>query len=144
MGGEDTWTEVPFVEGIVLVGDAGGYNDPIIGEGLSLALRDVRLLSEVLLEDPDWAPPRLERYGNRHREGLSRMRIVAALRAALSAQFGPEAAARRAYFRDRMREDANLGIADVARHLGPDRAPGWVFDETIRASALNLEQAVAV
>jgi menaquinone-9 beta-reductase len=144
MGGEDTWTEVPFVEGIVLVGDAGGYNDPIIGEGLSLALRDVRLLSEVLLEDPEWAPPRLELYGNRHREGLSRMRIVAALRAALSAQFGPEAAARRAHFRERMREDANLRIVDVARHLGPDRAPGWVFNETIRASMLNLEQAVAV
>ena len=143
MGGEDTWTDVPFVEGIVLVGDAGGYNDPIIGEGLSLALRDVRLLSEVLLEDPEWTPLRLERYGDLHREGLRRMRIVAALRAALSAQFGPEAAARRAHFRDLVREDPNLGMVELARHLGPDRAPSWVFDETIRASALNLKQAVA-
>jgi hypothetical protein len=50
------------VEGIVLVGDAGGYNGPIIGHGLSLALRDVRLLSEILLEERGWAPPRLERY----------------------------------------------------------------------------------
>ncbi len=49
MGGEDTWTEVPFVEGIVLIGDAGGYSGPIIGQGFSLALRDVRLLSEILL-----------------------------------------------------------------------------------------------
>src|SRR5262245_52795541 len=46
MGGEDTWTEFPFVDGMVLIGDAGGYNGPIIGQGLSLALRDVRLLSE--------------------------------------------------------------------------------------------------
>jgi flavin-dependent dehydrogenase len=37
MSGEDTWTETPYVEGIVLIGDAGGYNDPIIGEGRSLA-----------------------------------------------------------------------------------------------------------
>jgi 2-polyprenyl-6-methoxyphenol hydroxylase-like FAD-dependent oxidoreductase len=144
MGGEDTWTEVPFVEGIVLIGDAGGYNDPIIGQGLSLALRDVRLLSEILLEEPEWEPSRLERYGERRREGFRRMRIVAALRAELSTQFGPEAAARRAHFRDRVREDSNLGIVAVVTHLGPDRVPAWVFDEAIRASVLNLDQSVAV
>jgi 2-polyprenyl-6-methoxyphenol hydroxylase-like FAD-dependent oxidoreductase len=144
MGGEDTWTEVPFVEGIVLIGDAGGYNGPIIGEGLSLALRDVRLLSEILLEQPEWMLTGFERYGERRREGLRRMRIAAAFRAVLSAQFGPEAAARRAHFRDLVREDPNLGMVAVVTHLGPDRAPAWVFDETIRATALNLEQAVAV
>ena len=143
LSGEDTWTEVPFVEGIVLIGDAGGYNGPIIGEGLSLALRDVRLLSEILLEEPELAPARLERYGQQRREGLRRMRIVAESRAELSAQFGPEAAARRAHFRDLAREDPNLGIVAVVTHLGPDRAPAWVFDETIRASVLNLDQEVA-
>jgi 2-polyprenyl-6-methoxyphenol hydroxylase-like FAD-dependent oxidoreductase len=143
LSGEDTWTEVPFVEGIVLIGDAGGYNGPIIGEGLSLALRDVRLLSEILLEQPEWAPSRLERYGHQRREGLRRMRIVAELRATLAAQFGPEAAARRARFRDLAREDPNLGIVALVTHLGPDRAPAWVFDEAIRATVLNLRQAVA-
>ncbi len=144
MSGEDTWTEVPFVEGVVLIGDAGGYSGPIIGQGLSLALRDVRLLSEILLEEPEWAPVRLERYGERHSEGLRRMRIVAALRAVLSAQFGPEAAARRAYFRDRVWEDLNLGTLAVVTQLGPDRGPAWMFDENIRMSVLNLDQAVAV
>jgi 2-polyprenyl-6-methoxyphenol hydroxylase-like FAD-dependent oxidoreductase len=138
IGGEDTWTEIPFVDGIVLIGDAGGYNDPIIGEGLSLALRDVRLLSEILLREQEWAPAHLKRYGERRRESFRRMRMVAALRAALSAQFGPEAAARRAHFRDRVREDPNLGIVSVVTHLGPDRAPAWVFDETIRVSLLNF------
>ena len=38
---------------------------------------------------------------------------------------------------------ASLSI-DRSSHLGPDRAPAWVFDETIRATVLNLEQAVAV
>lgn len=144
MGGEDTWTEVPFVEGVVLIGDAGGYSGPIIGQGLSLALRDVRLLSEILLEQPEWALAGFERYAERRREGLRRMRIAAEFRAVLSAQFGPEAAARRAHFRDLVREDPNLGIVAVVTHLGPDRAPAWVFDETIRATVLNLEQAVAV
>jgi 2-polyprenyl-6-methoxyphenol hydroxylase-like FAD-dependent oxidoreductase len=144
MGGEDTWTEVPFVEGVVLIGDAGGYSGPIIGQGLSLALRDVRLLSEILLEETEWAPARLERYGEPRSEGLRRMRIVAALRAVLSAQFGPEAAARRAHFRDCVREDLNLGTVAVVTQLGPDRAPAWVFDEAIRTSVLNLDQAIAV
>jgi 2-polyprenyl-6-methoxyphenol hydroxylase-like FAD-dependent oxidoreductase len=143
MGGEDTWTEVPFVEGIVLIGDAGGYSGPIIGEGLSLALRDVRLLSEILLQQPEWAPARFERYGERRREGLRRMRIAAAFRAVLSAQFGPQAAARRARFRDLVREDPNLGILAVVTYLGPDRAPAWVFDEAIPTTVLNLERAVA-
>jgi 2-polyprenyl-6-methoxyphenol hydroxylase-like FAD-dependent oxidoreductase len=138
MGGEDTWTEIPYAEGIVLIGDAAGYNDPIIGEGLSLALRDARLLSEILLEEQEWAPAHLKRYGERRREGFRRMRIAAALRAALSAQFGPEAAARRAHFRDRVREDSDLGIVTVVTHLGPDRAPAWVFDETIRVILLNF------
>lgn len=144
MGGEDTWTEIPFVEGIVLVGDAGGYNDPIIGEGLSLALRDVRLLSEILLEEQEWAPAHLKHYGEGRREGFRRMRMVAALRAALSAQFGPEAAAGRAHFRDRVREDPNLGVLAVVTHLGPDRAPAWVFDETMHGAVLNADQVVAV
>jgi 2-polyprenyl-6-methoxyphenol hydroxylase-like FAD-dependent oxidoreductase len=144
MGGEDTWTEVPFVEGIVLIGDAGGYNGPIIGQGLSLALRDVRLLSEILLEHSEWAPSRLERYGQRRAEGLRRMRIVAEFRTTLTAQFGPEVAARRAHFRDRVRMDPSLGALAVVTHLGPDRAPAWVFDEAIHTNVLNLDQAVAV
>jgi 2-polyprenyl-6-methoxyphenol hydroxylase-like FAD-dependent oxidoreductase len=143
MSGEDTWTEVPVVEGIVLIGDAGGYNGPIIGEGLSLALRDVRLLSEILLERPQWTQSGLERYGQQRREGLRRMRIVAELRATLAAQFGPEATTRRAHFRDLVREDPNLGIVAIVTHLGPDRAPAWIFDETIPTSVLHLDQEVA-
>jgi 2-polyprenyl-6-methoxyphenol hydroxylase-like FAD-dependent oxidoreductase len=138
MGGEDTWTEVPYVEGVVLIGDASGYNGPIIGQGLSMALRDVRLLSEILLDEPEWAGTIFGRYGEQRREALRRMRSAATLRAMLSAQFGPEAAAQRAYFRDRAREDPSLGIAALVTHLGPDRTPAWVFDEAIPASMLNF------
>ena len=49
-GGEDTWVDVPFAEGVALIGDAAGYNDPLIGQGLSLALRDARDLSEIRLD----------------------------------------------------------------------------------------------
>ena len=29
--GDDTWTDAPFADGVVLIGDAAGHNDPIIG-----------------------------------------------------------------------------------------------------------------
>ena len=41
--------EDPTAPGVVLVGDAAGHNDPITGQGLAIALRDVRLVSEPIL-----------------------------------------------------------------------------------------------
>ena len=39
----DTWTDRPLGEGLALIGDAAGSSDPHIGQGLSIALRDVRM-----------------------------------------------------------------------------------------------------
>ena len=64
---------------------------------------------------------------------------LAALRAALSAQFGPEAATQRARFRDRLHQDPNLEILAVVTHLGPDRAPA--FDETLHSSLLSFRSS---
>ncbi|MGB9279946.1 MAG: hypothetical protein WCB57_07650 [Pseudonocardiaceae bacterium] len=53
----DSWTEQPYAPGAVLIGDAAGWNDPIIGQGLSIALRDVRMATDVLmLGGPRLAP----------------------------------------------------------------------------------------
>jgi 2-polyprenyl-6-methoxyphenol hydroxylase-like FAD-dependent oxidoreductase len=52
--GADTWAEHPYREGVALVGDAAAANDPSFGEGLSLTLRDVRVLRDHLLETDDW------------------------------------------------------------------------------------------
>jgi hypothetical protein len=51
-----------------------GYDDPIDGQGLSLAMRDVRQLSELLLATGDGtlAGP----YGQQRAERLGRMRRV--------------------------------------------------------------------
>ena len=53
--GEDHRVDLPFAEGVVLIGDAAGYNDPLIGQGLSLALRDTFILSEILLSAERWS-----------------------------------------------------------------------------------------
>jgi 2-polyprenyl-6-methoxyphenol hydroxylase-like FAD-dependent oxidoreductase len=50
----DTWVEHPYGEGVVLIGDAAAASDPSWGCGLSLTLRDVRVLRDRLLADSDW------------------------------------------------------------------------------------------
>ena len=47
--GEDSRTESPIGEGVVLIGDAAGYENPLQGQGLSMALQDVRDVSDALL-----------------------------------------------------------------------------------------------
>lgn len=48
------WADLAYHEGIALVGDAAGTSDPIWGQGLSLTLRDARVLSDHLLSSSDW------------------------------------------------------------------------------------------
>jgi 2-polyprenyl-6-methoxyphenol hydroxylase-like FAD-dependent oxidoreductase len=52
--GADTWVDHPYANGVVLVGDAAASNDPAWGQGLSLTLRDVRVLCDRLLDAADW------------------------------------------------------------------------------------------
>ena len=38
----DSWSDAVVVDGVVFAGDAAGFSDPTIGQGLSVALRDAR------------------------------------------------------------------------------------------------------
>jgi 2-polyprenyl-6-methoxyphenol hydroxylase-like FAD-dependent oxidoreductase len=52
--GADSWVDHPYRDGVVLIGDAAGHSDPSWGQGLSLTLRDARLLRDNLLATDDW------------------------------------------------------------------------------------------
>jgi 2-polyprenyl-6-methoxyphenol hydroxylase-like FAD-dependent oxidoreductase len=52
--GADHWIEHPYRNGIALIGDAAASSDPTFGQGLSLTVRDVRVLRDYLLADNDW------------------------------------------------------------------------------------------
>jgi len=52
--GADSWVEHPYKDGLALIGDAGAASDPTWGEGLSLVMRDVRVLRDNLLSYDDW------------------------------------------------------------------------------------------
>jgi menaquinone-9 beta-reductase len=51
----DTWVSHPHRAGLILIGDAAASNDPSFGCGLSLTLRDVRVLADKLLASDDWS-----------------------------------------------------------------------------------------
>jgi 2-polyprenyl-6-methoxyphenol hydroxylase-like FAD-dependent oxidoreductase len=46
---EDSRAPFPVAEGVVLIGDAAGYENPLEGQGLSMALQDVHDVSAALL-----------------------------------------------------------------------------------------------
>ena len=130
-GNEDTWTETPFAPGVVLIGDAAGHNDPIIGQGLSITYRDVRMVRDLMLENRgDWTPERFRPYAEERAERMRRLRITASSLSILNAEFGPHALARRLKVRE---EKARGNVFDLApaTFVGPEVIPAEMFSEEL-------------
>ena len=127
----DTWTDRPISDGLALIGDAAGYSDPHIGQGLSVALRDVRILSELLLAGEDWSPAALWAYAEERAERLRRLRICNALATTLRGEFGPAARERRRRARELMKTEPELGLWRRAYQAGPESVPASAFDDRV-------------
>ncbi|MCA1844532.1 MAG: FAD-dependent monooxygenase [Actinobacteria bacterium] len=132
-----TWAETVLAPGVVLVGDAGGYNDPIIGQGLALSLMDVATLSDILLSGPDWSEAAFSPYANERRTRMARARSCALLFSAFFAEFTPEAARRRAVALPKALADENLSMPLVAPFVGYEAFPEEVFEEDMRERILS-------
>jgi 2-polyprenyl-6-methoxyphenol hydroxylase-like FAD-dependent oxidoreductase len=130
---------MPLVDGAALIGDAAGYTDPILAQGLSIALRDVRIVSDLLLKTSDWSVAALLPYATERRERMRRLRFTAELLASLACEFGPKATARRRRFGDRLRDGTHpeLKYALAATQLGPDAVPAFAFEEDMRTAVLG-------
>lgn len=91
----DVWVDRPYRDGVALVGDAAASNDPSWGQGLALALRDARVLSDELLADADWTAAG-ERYAAKHDAHYGTIRTVSGWFYDMFQRLGPQADARRA------------------------------------------------
>ena len=105
--GDDSWTEQPFADGVVLVGDAAGFNNPIIGEGLSITMRDARTVRDVLRDD-DWSPVAFAAYAEERMERMRRLRNAAMFMSATFANDCDNRPQRRARFFDMQQNEPLL------------------------------------
>jgi 2-polyprenyl-6-methoxyphenol hydroxylase-like FAD-dependent oxidoreductase len=134
---EDTWVEVPVRDGVVLIGDAAGWNDPITGQGLSITMRDVRVVSEVLQASDDWSAAAFAPYVEERRERMRRLRFGASMQSAIYNEFGPAAAARRLRAWSRFEAEPELSLPIVCSMIGPELAPAEVFTDDARRRVLD-------
>lgn len=129
---EDAWTDEPYAEGMVLIGDAAGWNDPIIGQGLSITYRDVRIVSEILRAGDDWSQAAFAPYAEERAERMRRLRFSAQLASTLLNEFGDAARDRRRRAGERQAENQMLALPFLAAMVGPETLPAAVFEETVR------------
>jgi len=124
---EDYWAETPVAPGVALVGDAAGYNDPLGGQGLSIALRDARIVSELLAQADRIDVGALAPYVEERRERMYRLRTAVAALARLRVEFGAERAERRRRVYARIAERPELGALFSSFVLGPERVAASAF-----------------
>ncbi len=122
--------------GALLIGDAAGWVDPTAGLGLSIAYRDVRMVSEILKGARRWDEAAFAPYVAERAERMGRLRFAVALQASLDMEFGEAAKARRADYHRRAAADRSLKAHAFATMIGPERLSPSVFTEAHRARVL--------
>ncbi|MFF2774209.1 FAD-dependent oxidoreductase [Streptomyces sp. NPDC058052] len=123
----DAWTDGPVVPGAVLVGDAAGWTDPVVGQGLSIALRDARLVWEALRSHATWSPQILKPYVDEREERMRRLRVSGSVRTAMNMTFTPEGAARRRAYAQAWPTDPVLAGSRLATFKGAFGVPAESF-----------------
>ena len=130
--GDDTWTDRPFAEGVVLIGDAAGHNDPIIGQGLAIALRDARSVRDAVV-DEGVAAVDFRSYAAERLDRMERLRLIADVLAVVHVEHGASNRdARRAWFGERIAAmDAELFPLVFGAFAGPETVPDELVDPSI-------------
>ena len=123
--GAAVWVEHPYRHGVGLVGDAAAASDPTWGQGLSLTLRDVRVLRDQLIRHENWDEAG-EAYAEEHDRYCGVLLTFESWITQMLLETGPEADARRARALPLWREDRtrqpDIGLS------GPDQT----LDEAAR------------
>ena len=121
--GDDTWTDAPFADAVVLVGDAAGHNDPIVGQGLSIALRDARMVRDLILEGAS-QPADFTPYGRERSERMRRLRLIADVVSVTYAEDADNRMARRAFVGEKMASmDPEVFPLLIGFMTGPETVP---------------------
>ena len=125
--------------GAALIGDAAGHCNPILGQGLAIAMRDANLVSEILAsgDAADWEEALETRFVLARRELLRRMRVTADAIVAAAASFGPDGGERRAAIRARGRSNLHLAALLLAPFTGPHQGDEFTFSPIVLRRLLD-------
>jgi 2-polyprenyl-6-methoxyphenol hydroxylase-like FAD-dependent oxidoreductase len=129
--GYDSWVEHPYKDGVALVGDAAQTSDQTWGQGLSITLKDARLLRDALLATDDWDAAG-HKYAAAANESYEHIQRVEDWMTLVFMTPGPEADAVRAGTLPRLAVDPSI-LPDT-HMVGPELAPA---DEAARIKFLG-------
>lgn len=127
----DAWVDDPRAPGVVLVGDAAGFSNPVCAQGIAIGMRDVRLVSEAVLGS---APAdgsttdRFAAYADDRARRMARLRTVAQFFSLTNLPGGPGHRELRRRVRDVVARDPDAAVAFTPIHQGPAAPPDHVFD----------------
>jgi 2-polyprenyl-6-methoxyphenol hydroxylase-like FAD-dependent oxidoreductase len=135
--GDDTWTETPFADGVVLVGDAAGHNDPIVGQGLSIAMRDARSVRDLILGGAR-TPGDFAEYGRERADRMRTLRLIADVVSVTYAEDADNRMARRMFLGEKMTSmDADVFPLLVGFMTGPETVPDQLVNQQILEQIRN-------
>jgi 2-polyprenyl-6-methoxyphenol hydroxylase-like FAD-dependent oxidoreductase len=140
----ESWVDRPYGEGVVLVGDAAGWCDPTISQGVAVALRDAAVLLDVLCSHDDWSrlastEDGLAVYAAERAERMRRLRVTSAISGVLFGLNRAGGARRRRLIGDAVRTIGRpVDLACRAALVGPWRLPGTFFDHDVVATLESL------
>jgi 2-polyprenyl-6-methoxyphenol hydroxylase-like FAD-dependent oxidoreductase len=117
-------------EGLVLIGDAAGWIDPLIGQGLAMCMRDARLVTEALLDNREWSPDIFSDYADERRKRLAILALNARVQQRLDVDFSPDLASGRLEVVGAVWGDPIFGALMSAQIAGPEAADAAVFEPT--------------
>jgi menaquinone-9 beta-reductase len=125
----DTWVDDPIAPGVVLIGDAAGHNDPTIGQGLSIAFRDVNMVVAALSGSTDWDGGTFAAFAAERRERMRRLRIAARLVSKVRCEFDEDASRRRVEVAHRIARNPRVGLPLQVNLKGPFGVPDETFED---------------
>ncbi|HEX3568044.1 MAG TPA: FAD-dependent monooxygenase, partial [Acidimicrobiales bacterium] len=132
----DSWSDAVIADGVVFAGDAAGFSDPTIGQGLSIALRDARMIRDVLLGGEDWSPEAFRPYVEERAERMRRLRFAAQVFTDAHLPLGPDRVPERRRRKNMMTLDPDLFMVLAAITCGPEQAPESTFADGVRGKLL--------
>ena len=119
---EDSRASNPLAEGVVLIGDAAGYENPLQGQGLSMALQDAHDVSNALLSGRSRAKA-LEEYAAARAVRQKLANLGVALEVWANEGFGIQDPERRASRYEHIENDEVLAALEMSFATGFETLP---------------------